>query len=59
MGKHDKSENYNEKPYNQHADPIHNADEFDRQYMQNRTYTVTPNLDKYHKDQGNKDQGNE
>lgn len=37
--------NYNTKPFNENADPVVKADEFDRQYLQNRTYTDTPAAD--------------
>jgi hypothetical protein len=45
MGKHEKQTDWNTVPYNEHADPVHNAQEFDEQYEQNRTYTDTPNAD--------------
>lgn len=49
MGKHSKTENLNEKPYNENATPEQKAKEFDQQYGQNRTYTNTPNLDRKNK----------
>ncbi|HEY6019413.1 MAG TPA: hypothetical protein VIY48_05765 [Candidatus Paceibacterota bacterium] len=45
MGKHGKTENLNDKPFNENASPEVKAREFDQQYGQNRTYTVTPAID--------------
>lgn len=45
MGKHGKTENLNNKPYNQGAPAEVKAKEFDQQYGQNRNYTSTPELD--------------
>lgn len=40
-----RSDNLNSKPYDQNASPQQKADEFDRQYQQNRKYTNTPAAD--------------
>lgn len=45
MGKHGKTEDLNQKPFNEGASPQTKADEFDQQYGQNRSYTNTPELD--------------
>ena len=45
MGKHSKTENLNDKPFNENASPEVKAKEFDQQYGQNRTHTSTPALD--------------
>lgn len=49
MGKHGKTENLNDKPYNESAPPEVKAKEFDQQYGQNRLYTATPELDNLEK----------
>jgi hypothetical protein len=46
MGFRRKTDNLNNKPYDQSASPEQKAEEFDRQYNQNRKYTNTPNADK-------------
>lgn len=45
MGFRRKTDNLNDKPYNQNATPEQKAKEFDQQYNQNRKYTSTPNAD--------------
>lgn len=48
MGKHGKTENLNDKPYNSQAKPEVKAKEFDQQYGQNRKpASSTPALDSY------------
>jgi len=50
MGKHDKKEDLNNKPYDQGANPQKKADEFSQQYGQNRKgQSSTPALDAYKK----------
>jgi hypothetical protein len=41
-----KNEDLNVKPFDPNADPQTKADEFDKQYQQNRKFTNTPNADK-------------
>jgi len=45
VGKRDKTEDLNNKPFNSQARPEQKAREFDQQYNQNRTYTNTPQSD--------------
>ncbi|AUG87424.1 hypothetical protein SEA_ROMERO_56 [Streptomyces phage Romero] len=44
MGKR-RSDNLNSQPYNQNASPEQKANEFDRQYGQNRQYSNAPAAD--------------
>jgi hypothetical protein len=41
-----KTDNLNNKPFDQNASPQQKADEFDQQYGQNRKFTNSPNADK-------------
>lgn len=49
MGKHRRTEDLNNKPYDKNASPDTKAKEFDQQYNQNRKYTNSPNLDQQRK----------
>lgn len=49
MGKHRRTEDLNNKPYDKNASPGTKAKEFDQQYSQNRKYTNSPNLDQQRK----------
>jgi hypothetical protein len=40
-----RSDKLNDKPFDESASPQQKADEFDRQYGQNRNYTNTPAAD--------------
>lgn len=40
-----KTDNLNDKPFDENASPEQKAREFDQQYGQNRKYTNTPNAD--------------
>lgn len=53
MAKHKKEVDYNVTPFDEDASPQTKADEFDQQYQQNRTYTHSPALDAYEKEQHN------
>jgi hypothetical protein len=47
MGKHSKDVDYNNTPYDPKASPEKKAEEFDKQYGQNRQYSDHPALDRY------------
>lgn len=54
MGKHRRTEDLNNKPYDKNADAQTKADEFDKQYNFNRSHTVSPAFDAYEKGKGKK-----
>lgn len=40
-----RTDNLNDKPFDESASPETKAKEFDQQYQQNRKFTTTPNAD--------------
>lgn len=45
MGFRRRTDNLNDKPFDENASPEQKAKEFDQQYQQNRKFTNTPNAD--------------